>query len=83
MNLLLPPTIEVDYKKYLFQITTSPNLAIYEFTITMESKMNEEISFDNLKIDEETISRLNLYGSGADCIKEKFPDLRKYCYCKV
>ena len=82
MNLLKAPKIEIDYKKYLFQITTSPNSAYYEFTITIESKINEELNLDNIKIDKDTISRLNAYGSTADCVKVKFPDLRKYCYCK-
>ena len=38
--------------------------------------------FENITLNEHTISRVNKYGSQANCIIDTFPDLRKYCSCK-
>ena len=84
-RLLEEPDIQVEFKKYLFQITTSPNEAIYEFTVTYESQLQDSshaIDLSKVKIDQSLISRINSYGNSSHCIFNKFPDLRKYCYCK-
>jgi hypothetical protein len=89
---LVAPKVERDYEQYFFQITTSPNNAIYEFTVVYEFDLNDEsltnvfelnkLNLDKFTIKENSISRINKYGNDPHCINEKFPDLRKYCYCK-
>ena len=81
------PPIETDYTKYLFQIVTQPNLAIFEFTVIFEANYLQDRNFNHnklkeIKIDEATISRVNSYGNSSHCITNTLPNLRKYCYCK-
>lgn len=79
---LQEPPVEVDYKKYLFQVTVKPSMAIYEFTATVERKYSQsDSSGDDFTIESESISRINAYGDTSHCIQNSFPDLRKYCYC--
>ena len=89
---LVAPKVEKDYEQYFFQITTRPNNAIFEFTVVYEFDLNQEslnnlIGLEKLNVDkfiikENSISRINKYGNDPHCIYEKFPDLRKYCFCK-
>jgi hypothetical protein len=77
---LTPPPIERDYEKYFFQVETKPNNGLYEFTVTNEFDLKR---FRNsFKIDQNSVSRINMYGNSSHCIFNDFPDLRKYCYCK-
>ena len=78
------PDIETDYKKYMFQINTRPNGAIYEFTIVSEAGADLETTEESrrIQIEEGSISRINAYGNSAECIAEFYPDLRKFCFCK-
>ena len=78
---LQPPKIETDYKKYLFVVTTKPNNGEYEFTISVQNNVAEETDSTS-DLDKATISRINKYGNDEHCIHDKYPDLRKYCYCK-
>ena len=87
-NLLTEPEVKIDYEEYFFQIKTIPNNAIYEFTMTNElnylnkHKIKTPLDFvSNIKINKDKISRINMYGNQSDCIKNDYPDLRKYCYC--
>lgn len=83
LNLLQPPKVEKDYKKYLFVITTKPNRGEYEFTITVQNSVNgKKKNENNIEIDQGLISRINKYGNDEHCIHDQFPDLRKYCYCR-
>ncbi|PFX24499.1 uncharacterized protein LOC111331587 [Stylophora pistillata] len=61
-----------DNTLYQLQLTTSPNDGFYEATI----KVKEGVP--SLRGD---ISRIDAYGNQPDCIADKFPLLRKYCYC--
>ncbi|XP_073832590.1 uncharacterized protein isoform X2 [Musca autumnalis] len=61
---------------YQLQIMLTPGDSLFEAsvyhnleTFTMRTKLSE-------------ISRINKYGSQANCIYERNPELRKYCYCK-
>ena len=84
-KLLTPPPIKKNYKKYLFQVKTKPNQAVYEFNIIIEEtaqNSNKKKLINLAKIDRSQLSRINKYGNDAHCIHYKFPDLRKYCYCK-
>ncbi len=81
LNLLRPPKVESNYMKYLFQVQTKPNGGIYEFEIEVQNKLNSpntQMEFPKMSM----ISRINKYGNDEHCIHEKFPDLRKFCYCK-
>ncbi len=83
---LVEPDLEIDYKKYLFQIVTKPNNGTYEFTIVDESSINEnKIKQGNqlFEIDQKVISRIDKYGHQSNCIEKRFPELRKYCFCKL
>ena len=57
---------------YQLQFTTSPNDGFYEATIKMKKGV------PSLRGD---ISRIDAYGNQPYCIVDKFPLLRKYCYC--
>jgi hypothetical protein len=91
LDLLTPPPVEKDYEQYFFQIVTAPNNGMYEFTATYEfdlvlesdrlSKIDSEM-LTKFKINENSISRINKYGNDSFCVHDKYPNLRKYCYCK-
>ena len=72
-----------NHKEYLFQIATWPNFADYEFTINVEYNTTDEYSIHNMTLNEKTISRINAYQNQEDCVKNDFPDLRKFCFCKT
>jgi len=83
---LVEPDLERDYKKYLFQIVTKPNNGTYEFTIVDESNIDESetnLEHEQFEIDLKGISRIDKYGHQPYCIENKFPELRKYCFCKL
>jgi hypothetical protein len=84
LNLLKPPPVEQDFQKFLFQVIVKPNNAFFEFTIEYENKLinGNELNEKQIKINKEKISRIDKYGNTSHCIAERFPDLRKYCYCK-
>jgi len=80
LNMLKPPKIERDFRKYLFMVTTRPNGGEYEFTMTVQRSVKD--NKETREIDKLLISRINKYGDDEHCIHESFPDLRKYCYCR-
>ncbi|XP_031550899.1 uncharacterized protein LOC116288272 [Actinia tenebrosa] len=59
---------------YQIQFTTKPNNATYEVSISLNGGV--------ASIDGE-ISRLDSIGVQADCIKDTFVHLIKFCYCKT
>ena len=79
IDLIELPRIEINHKKYLFFVRTKPNNGQFEFSLNvkLDSKTSEGIS-----LDEKQISRTNKYGNDEHCIHEKYPELRKYCYCR-
>ena len=77
-----PPKIQKDFKKYLFVITTKPNGGEYEFTLTIQNNVDNTDQTEPIEINKLQISRINKYGNDEHCIHDKFPDLRKYCFCK-
>jgi len=88
MNLLKPPAVENNFMKYLFQVQTKPNGGIYEFEIEVEKNLrdagnNKQTRMELPALAHNLISRINKYGNDEHCIHDKFPDLRKFCYCKV
>ncbi|XP_068675511.1 uncharacterized protein [Montipora foliosa] len=57
---------------YQLQIVTSPNNGFYEASIRLEKGIPSLVG---------DISRLDAYNSQINCIREKYPMIRKYCYC--
>lgn len=70
----LSDAMKVSSIMYQIQIETSPNMGIYEASITHYSN-------DTFSVSGRDISRVNKYGSQPECIFDTYPDLRKYCYC--
>lgn len=72
------PVFDSDYKatqcSYQIQFQTSPGKALFEASVKM---------VDDKFVVLGDISRVNRYGSQADCIKAKYPFLRSFCYCKA
>ena len=71
-------TDELKPKVILYQITfeTTPGLALFEATVS------RNVLTGVFTPNENEISRLNMYGSSADCIIDKAPKLRPYCLCR-
>eukprot|EP00794_Sanderia_malayensis_P006021 gene6021-6720_t len=61
-------------KSYRLILTVKPSGGMYEASIYKDGE-------NGVHIDPE-ISRINLYGSQPKCIAEKYPHLRKFCFCK-
>jgi hypothetical protein len=81
LRLLTPPRIEIDYKQYFMQVTTTPNDGVYEFTTTAETRLSDNRLY-NSRINENAISRINEYGNAPACVENEHPHLRKYCFCR-
>ena len=64
-------------KAILYQVTfqTTPGLGLFEATVS------RDLMTETFTANENEISRLNMYGSAADCIVKKAPKLRPYCLC--
>ena len=62
---------------YQIQVTTKPSMALYESTV------KHSISENTYRINEEEISRVNMYGDQPHCVATELPILRPYCYCKI
>ncbi|XP_065064122.1 uncharacterized protein LOC135690486 [Rhopilema esculentum] len=60
-------------KSYQLVLSAFPSNATFEVSLkTKENKI----------FDEPIISRINKYGDQPKCLQDKYPMLRKYCYCK-
>lgn len=57
---------------YQLQFVTSPNEGFYEVTVRMKKGV-PSLAGD--------ISRLDAYGHQPHCVQDKYPLLRKHCYC--
>eukprot|EP00794_Sanderia_malayensis_P018830 gene18830-20726_t len=54
--------------------SVKPSGGIFEASVTIDK--------NDLIIVNPNISRINKYGSQPKCVQDKYPFLRKYCYCK-
>ena len=61
---------------YQVTIRTDPGGAMFEGTVKHNSKL------DSFTVEEKEISRINMYGNQPHCVREQYPHLRPYCYCK-
>ncbi|ESP04838.1 hypothetical protein LOTGIDRAFT_109590 [Lottia gigantea] len=68
--------INMDKAHYQITIETAPNMGIYEATVEVDFR-NETYKY-NITAD---ISRIDRYGDQPKCVQEKYPNLRKYCFC--
>ncbi|XP_017845293.1 uncharacterized protein LOC108601853 isoform X2 [Drosophila busckii] len=66
----------VNEQIYQLQLVTQPGDALYEASVTYNLQTYEATT----KLSD--ISRVNKYGSQANCIYERDPELRKFCYCR-
>ena len=82
LGLIGPAHIEYNFEKYFFQVQLKPALLIFEFTISIEKKLDSDVSGEKIEFDKSEISRINSYSNHSFCITNSFPDLRKYCVCK-
>ncbi len=65
----------------MFQINlmTKPNHGLYDVTIFWQRiSESDKIEYHTTS---ESASRIDRYGSQPDCISQKFPYLRPFCYC--
>lgn len=66
---------EIVQVSYQIQITLEPSEAIFETSMTYE------VNSKRFTAKEHLISRVNLYGQQPHCVFDKWPQLRKYCFC--
>lgn len=60
---------------YQLQVILTPGKAIFEASLV------HDLIADKFIVNITDVSRINMYGKQAECIMEKNPDLRKFCYC--
>uniref|UniRef100_A0A1B0A4N0 Uncharacterized protein n=1 Tax=Glossina pallidipes TaxID=7398 RepID=A0A1B0A4N0_GLOPL len=61
---------------YQLQVVVSPEDSLFE------ASASHNLNSLSMKSTLSDISRVNKYGSQADCIYKRNPEFRKYCYCK-
>ena len=66
----------LDSFHYQITLETSPSGALYEATV----QVNKQLGTYNVQRDD--ISRINVYGNQPFCVRDSFPALMKFCYCK-
>ncbi|XP_078578347.1 uncharacterized protein LOC144863206 [Branchiostoma floridae x Branchiostoma japonicum] len=89
-NLLLFGGSDPLSREALFDNGKNLTVPFLDFRITLETGPNGgayEVSVRKWLSDEKTeitadISRINAYGNHASCIQDKFPHLRKFCFCR-
>lgn len=62
---------------YQIVLTTFPGFATYELSFKYNKLKNK------FKFNKNEISRINSYNNNSNCILDKRPDLRQFCYCKI
>ena len=67
--------INVDHAHFQITIETYPNKGIFEGTVQVNMTAGSYMLMADA-------SRLDMYGNQPRCVQEKYPDLRKYCYCQ-
>ncbi|XP_078679441.1 uncharacterized protein LOC144915075 [Branchiostoma floridae x Branchiostoma belcheri] len=74
-NALFGKNLDVPFLDFRITLETGPNGGAYEVSVKKWlSDSRAEITGD--------ISRINVYGNHPKCIQDKFPRLRKYCFCR-
>ena len=68
------------YFMYEIVFVAAPSGGLFEATALVSLNFRNQIV--ELRVDQRSISRINLYGSQPDCIAARYPHLRNFCYCK-
>lgn len=72
----LSTNTKVSSEMYQVKIVVKPGKSIFEASVLHDLRENV------FRVKLWDISRVNKYGSQANCIMNTDPELRKYCYCK-
>lgn len=72
----LSSNTKVSSEMYQVKIIVKPGKSIFEASVLHDLKEN------SFRVKMSDISRVNKYGSQAECVLNSDPELRKYCYCK-
>lgn len=72
----LSSTTKVSSEMYQVKIVVKPGKSIFEASVLHDLKQNA------FRVKMSDVSRVNKYGTQANCILHSDPELRKYCYCK-
>lgn len=68
--------MKINKDLYQIKVLLKPGNGIFEATIT------HFIDSDELQLNINDISRVNMYGSQAKCVENSYPHLRKFCNCQ-
>ncbi|KAK9890548.1 hypothetical protein WA026_010624 [Henosepilachna vigintioctopunctata] len=68
---------KINAETYQINVELQPDGALFEASISHSLVNNKFV------IRMSDISRINMYGKQAKCIEDNFPNLRKYCHCKL
>lgn len=74
---LTSTSTKITNELYQLQILVMPGQSIFEASLT------HNLISDQFEVNITDISRINKYGDQANCILDKNPDLRKFCYCRT
>ena len=66
---------------YQLTLRAQPSDALYEATVKHILPETGDAGDGKFSLDMRDISRINRYGSQADCIASRLPHLRPYCFC--
>ena len=66
--------IKIDHAHFQVTLETFPNHGVFEATIQVNMTADSYLVMDG-------VSRLDMYGNQPACIQDRYPDLRKFCYC--
>lgn len=73
----LTSNTKVTSEMYQVKIVVKPGKSIFEASVLHDLQRNEFV------VNMSDVSRVNKYGSQAECILDENPELRKYCYCRT
>ncbi|XP_011197023.1 uncharacterized protein Lly_3 [Zeugodacus cucurbitae] len=73
----LSDKMHINEELYQLQIVVAPGQSLYEASVSYDLKTFE------MQTKTTEISRVNKYGDQANCIYERNPEIRKYCYCRA
>lgn len=62
---------------YQLQVIVTPGQSIFE------ASLEHDLITDKFNVNISDVSRINMYGKQAECIMERNPDLRKFCFCRA
>lgn len=76
-DLRSPSPTQITKELYQLQVIVTPGQSIFEASLV------HDLIADKFSVNISDVSRINMYGKQAECIMEKNPDLRKFCFCNA